>query len=110
MESKPTVLDLLFKVRASHSLSESTAHCHPDASPSQTALGTTTWVSALPGGFLCRGLGQLQTSPYPASPPCCHHAGKSKRYLEEDEGQKEVVQKENKGSCDCQRGEAGLQG
>lgn len=54
-------------------------------------------------------LSSSRPSPYPASLPCCHHAGKSKRYLEDDEGQKEV-QKENKGGCDCQRGEASLQG
>lgn len=45
-------------------------------------------------------LGSSKLSPNPASPPCCDHAGKSKRYLKDDEGQKEEVQEENKGGCD----------
>lgn len=105
MEIKPTVLDLLFKIRASHSLSKSASLMPPLVREPQAALGVFL-PSEVDSSATVLGSSKLYSTP--ASPPCCDHAGKRKRYLEDDEGQKEEVQEENKGGCDWEHGESGL--
>lgn len=98
MEIKPTVLDLLFKTRASipsPSLPSTASLMPPLVREPQAALGV------FPPSEVDSSATVLGSSKgNPASPPCYDHAGKSKRYLEDDEGQKEEVQEENKGGCD----------